>query len=108
MPFFEYNQNNSGGFFKHDDRAGIGYAVIVEANNAREADYRAENIGLYFDGVANDRDCECCGGRWCPAYGDGDPEPLVYGKPPVGGWGLPAYVHYADGRVESYPAPEGR
>lgn len=98
--FFTYNQNNSGGNFHHDKERGIGYAVVVEAHDSIDADNRAENIGIYFDGCASGMDCDCCGDRWCPAYGKGDDEPLRYGKPVTGGWGIPSYIHYLDGRVE--------
>ena len=29
-----------------------------------EANTKACDIGIYFDGVANGADCECCGDRW--------------------------------------------
>lgn len=101
MPFFEYHQNNSGGSFDHSPRAGIGYLVVIEAASADEANTRAESIGLYFDGCAEGMDCDCCGDRWSRAWRDeGTERPESYGRPVEGGWGLPAYVHYADGRVE--------
>ena len=31
---------------------------------AQEADTRAEKFGIYFDGVKNGQDCDCCGDRW--------------------------------------------
>ena len=57
--FYYFNQNNSGGGF--DLKAE---AVIVEANSADEANTIAQTVGVYFDGVAIDEDCECCGDRW--------------------------------------------
>ena len=76
MSFYTYIQNNSGGCFS--DPA---HYVIVEAGSAAEADERAESVGVYFDGVAKDRDCDCCGDRWDRAY-DGKERPEIYGKPP--------------------------
>lgn len=46
MAWFTYNQNNSGGAF-----SGPAF-IIVEANNAAEADARALEHDVYFDGVA--------------------------------------------------------
>lgn len=56
--FYRFSQNNSGGFF-------VGPQVlIVEAASTEEAEARAVAAGVYFDGVAAERDCECCGDRW--------------------------------------------
>lgn len=105
--FYTYNQNNSGGSFSLDEVAGITHYVIVEAYSADDANERAENIGLYFDG---DGDCPCCGDRWYSQWSDkdGDPEPMIYGEPAsayVGTFewmppGKEIVVHYLDGRKE--------
>lgn len=57
--FYEYDQNNSGGFFIEPATA-----VYVEADSAEEADRIAERHGVYFDGVVDGMDCGCCGDRW--------------------------------------------
>lgn len=67
LKWFEYRQNNSGGAFHVDADAGIGHYVWVQALNADEANRRAEQIGLYFDGEG---DCSCCGDRWSDAWSD--------------------------------------
>lgn len=114
--FYDYNQNNSGGSFHYDESAGISHCVIVEADDARHADYLAERIGLYFDGSG---DCQCCGDRWSSKndsyYSDkGSESPSIYGEPIQFGvpfkttgsyaykWidGYEAFVHYADGTVK--------
>ena len=59
--FYEYRQNNSGGIFDYDSNAGISVTVYVEAYSPEQANCRAEEIGLYFDGYG---DCDCCGARW--------------------------------------------
>lgn len=59
--WFVYSQNNSGGSFHYDETAGISHRVYIEADDAAHADYRAERIGIYFDGW---QDCNCCGNRW--------------------------------------------
>lgn len=111
--FFTYNQNNSGGSFQFDEKAGISHYVIIEANTAEEADNRAEEIGLYFNGVDQDLDCPCCGDRWYPTFDSGDEIPSVYGEPVAinSKMDLPEYnfkwmknkpetfIHYLDGRV---------
>lgn len=107
--FFEYSQNNSGGDFVYDLERGIGHYVIVEAYNGKDADRRARSIGLYFDGVRDCRDCDCCGDRWSEAYGKGTPDPSHYGEAlemaeddfRIGHVaGRPyVFVHYIDGRV---------
>jgi hypothetical protein len=64
--FYHYRQNNSGGQFIIDDSVTVN--VYIEANSSREADYKATDIGIYFDGVNKGMDCECCGDRWYGAY----------------------------------------
>ena len=56
--FYRYMQNNTGGFFVGPQE------LIVEASSPEEAEARAVAAGVYFDGVAAERDCECCGDRW--------------------------------------------
>jgi hypothetical protein len=57
-----YIQNNSGGSF-----IGI-KVIIIEADSLEEADSIAESHGVYFDGVEEGKDCDCCGDRWYRAY----------------------------------------
>lgn len=101
--FYTFHQNNSGGSFTHDPVRGVGYAVAIEAHSADDANTIAERVvGIYFDGVHDDRDCPCCGDRWSRAgESDGYTSPCRYGEgdPLVGGWGYPAYVHRLDGTV---------
>jgi hypothetical protein len=77
--FYDYRQNNSGGGFDIDHDKGIGHYVIIEATDAADADRRAENIGVYFEGTYEGRDCECCGDRWYNTNGEGTEEPSLYG-----------------------------
>jgi hypothetical protein len=103
--FYHYPQNNSGGSFSFNKEFGVTHHVIIEADSAKEADDRGEEIGLYFDGRG---DCPCCGSRWDRAWeGDGEDEPLVYSTRPSQLTGLkwmePGHevaVHYKDGRLE--------
>lgn len=73
MPFYYYNQNNSGGSFD----AEYGYGLYVEANTAAEADARATEVGVYFNGCDDGRDCSCCGDRWHEADGEPDAENVL-------------------------------
>lgn len=79
MAYFTYNQNNSGGRFVRNDR--VAEVVIVEASSASEANLRAMDVGIYFDGCSKEMDCPCCGDRWYSQWSDdGTDLPEVYGK----------------------------
>lgn len=71
--WFTFNQNNSGGSFHVDEN--VSEYVIIQAENADQANRLAEKVGLYFDGVG---DCDCCGRRWHEVYDDGTEEPEIY------------------------------
>lgn len=73
--FYEFRQNNSGGYW-------IGAkTVIIEADSAIEANEIATTASespIYFNGVSLGRDCECCGSRWYPLWED---DKGVWGDP---------------------------
>ena len=95
--FFTYRQNNSGGSFIENDKMGV--FTIIEAANARDANRKAETIGMVFDGVAKEVDCECCGDRWREADDrDGNTVPTIYGEPYIGTDGL-YHSEYGDSSV---------
>lgn len=108
--FWHFNQNNSGGIFDFDEFSGITVNVIIEADSFNQANSRAEEIGLYFNGCDTGVDCPCCGNRWYPAYDEGDIEPMYYGQSVkeaviTYNWvtkGKEICVHYLDGRKEWY------
>lgn len=62
MKFFNFYQNNSGGYFIKDDF--VDEKVIIQAKDHHEANDKALSLGIYFDGVMKGIDCECCGDRW--------------------------------------------
>lgn len=110
--FYTYVQNNSYGVFDVNDN--VKHYVIIEADSAKEADEKAESIGLYFDGVKKDIDCPCCGDRWDKAD---DPDFGINGKKKPEIWGRSvleyfkengkflkeeAIVYYKDGKVEVF------
>lgn len=106
MPYFEFRQNNSFGHFEHDPHLGIGHCVYVEGDNADDANMRAKEIGLYFNGCDLGIDCPCCGDRWSEAWGLGTPDPRRWeeedGPPPTGAWGMNSYVHHKDWSFDTY------
>lgn len=92
--FYQFTQNNSGGYFHEDPSKGIGRYIIIEAESEDDAIIRAESIGLYFDGSG---DCPCCGNRWS-SYIEGDEFPEVYGQRymPTDGQS-DTFIHFLDG-----------
>lgn len=54
-----FPQNNSGGRWQ-----GPAEAVFIEADTCEQANDRAEETGIYFDGCAREIDCGCCRDRW--------------------------------------------
>lgn len=95
--FYTVTQNNSGGFFDHEPAHGIGYALCVEATNPAHAEQRLQEI---VDNYPASRSCSCCGDRWSWWLEEGSEAPSLYGEPLTGGWGIPSYIHYLDGRIE--------
>jgi len=77
MAFYHFSQNNSGGHFSGPPH------VVIEAINASEANYIAQQNDIYFNGCASGIDCTCCGDRWYEKWsdGDGNDQPCVYGEP---------------------------
>lgn len=77
MPYFQFDQNNSGGFYTPETP----HHVIVKAANPDEANrIAASRTPVYFDGVDRGLDCFCCGDRWTRAWEEeiGTPKPMVY------------------------------
>lgn len=97
--FYTYDQNNSGGCFDIDHDRGIDCFVIIEAESADHADSRAEMIGIYFNGVNDGLDCECCGDRWYPTSEWAATDiPMIYGGDPFE-TPYDGYVHMLDGQI---------
>ena len=64
MSYFKFRQNNSFGHF-------VGTPLVfVQADNASDANSIAQDHGVYFNGVADGLDCDCCGDRWFPVSDD--------------------------------------
>lgn len=80
MKFWEISQNNSGGSFDVDSK--VCHRMIIEAETEEQATQIAEDLGCYWNGVEDGRDCECCGDRW---YGV-DEVNIDYINKKLGGW----------------------
>lgn len=59
---YVYDQNNSFGVFDVSDK--LAPYVVVEAFTVDEAIEIGLNLGIYFNGVDEGIDCDCCGDRW--------------------------------------------
>ena len=44
--------------------AKLCHRLFIEAESANMANAKLEDFGGYFNGVEDDRDCDCCGDRW--------------------------------------------
>jgi hypothetical protein len=104
--FYAFNQNNSGGSFIMDDN--VAHFVIIEADSVDAACDKAEEVGIYFDGIDKGYDCECCGDRWYQPW-DSEETPMIYGQDPADYEDMwtpegkaYAYVYYKDGTKRSY------
>lgn len=75
--------------------------VLIQARSAKEANVKAEEVGLYFNGADDELDCPCCGDRWYPQTSDknGTATPKIYGKSPSQyecEWSTHAIAYYAN------------
>jgi hypothetical protein len=107
--FYHFSQNNSGGKFNLDEDNGIAQHVVIEAIDYDDANRRAEDIGIYFNGCRKKIDCKCCGDRWnevseYDCNGHQSKVPTVYGKVLDDSYNddYDCYVHYMDGTIVKY------
>ena len=106
--FYTFNQNNSGGAFVINDR--VCHFVIIEADTAEQANDKAEDIGIYFNGVRAEIDCSCCGDRWYSQWHEdaGEETPTIFGGQPSEYSSFAKVnevycrVYYKDGIVKEY------
>lgn len=117
--FFTFDQNNSYGKFVITEDPAIAPYMIFEAVSAADANLWASVYGLYFDGVADGRDCNCCGDRWSEQWSDdrGEDVPLIYGEPITASTSirwlvkpgqLYTVVVYANSNIIKYRRPENK
>lgn len=100
MKWFEYDQNNSGGYFIRNDT--VADKIFIEAENADTANCKAIDITEDYSDF-----CECCGERWSfhNDDNDGTDEPMIYNTKVRDGFGSfyhDGYIllHHANGTVE--------
>jgi len=65
---YSFDQNNSGGYYCKP-------AQNIIVKDARDEDHAIEialAAGMYFNGVADGVDCDCCGDRWYPMANEYD------------------------------------
>lgn len=74
LSWFGFDQNNSGGYYRGPK------FIAVQAKDAVEANKRAVESGeIYFNGVYDEIDCDCCGDRWYEVEEDeASPEPTRF------------------------------
>jgi len=98
MKFFEFCQNNSGGYWDK----GFPGSVIIEAQDHLHANKLAEAKGIYFNGCEIERDCSCCGDRWSEVWErDGYDVPSHY-REPLDEDDKGIVVYYINGEVKKY------
>jgi uncharacterized protein YjbJ (UPF0337 family) len=111
--FYGFLQNNSGGSLDIDDQFAV--LMIFEADSADEANAKAAEVGVYFDGCDVRKDCPCCGDRWSRVTkSDATDAPILdvdqgrryeWCRTPEGK--AYAYVHYKDGTRNAHIKIEG-
>lgn len=106
--FYNFAQNNSGGYFVEDLEKGICEEVIIESESHQKAWEKLNKIGDDVDGFYNY--CSCCGPRWSD-YDDGSTnEPEIYGKPvdkiKKGMFRNKVSIHYLNGSIKNIEFPE--
>lgn len=101
VKYYNFSQNNSGGYFYTNDDYGISEEVIVAAGSPEEAVERLSGIG---DKIGSDfySYCSCCGERWSlySEFLDGTKSPEIYGEKlsecTAGSFRNVVYVHEDD------------
>jgi hypothetical protein len=100
MAFFMWSQNNSGGHFVVNEN--LTWRVVIEADTYEQAEQKAFDLGVYYNGCDDDRDCSCCGDRWYRGKEwdakDQTLEEYLQDYADEYGWESPSVIiHYADG-----------
>lgn len=95
LKWYEFDQNNSGGHFITNDK--VCHRLWIEAESHEEAVEKAEELGCYWDGVANSIDCPCCGDRWGKSYD----VPIDFAKYDEKGYSVQVYeISHPDAEAE--------
>lgn len=62
LKFFEWSQNSPGGSFDVDNK--ITHIIIIQSKTYEDAEKKAFELGVYYNGSSEGIDCSCCGDRW--------------------------------------------
>lgn len=108
MRFYEWTQNNTYGHFEVDEN--ISHRVVIEADSYEQAEDKAFDFGIYYNGVEDQMDCDCCGDRWYDGREltdrslDGKTiDEYLQDLADQYGWEDPdIIVHYADGTKKTF------
>lgn len=84
MKFYEFTQNNSGGYFDVDEN--VSHRVIIEAETEEEAEEKFRPMIENQSGS-----CECCGERWWVSA-----EEVELERYKTDGYSATFYTHYKD------------
>ena len=57
---YSFHQNNSFGVYHHPAKN----IIVKDARDVEHAKEIALSAGMYLNGVASGKDCDCCGDRW--------------------------------------------
>lgn len=101
LNWYRFDQNNSGGSFVENDM--VCHNVLIQAANADAANAKAIEVGIYFNGCSDGRDCDCCGDRWHEtnyplSIGDRSPPQYALEEYSKWSWTDPvAILYYANG-----------
>lgn len=104
--FYNFSQNNSGGYFINDDKNGVCEEIIIEAENVENALKRLSEIGKKVQNFYSY--CSCCGERWSDWLdeSDGKKFPSIYDVPiedvTKEMFRDRAFVHYIDGSFKEF------
>lgn len=105
--WFEFDQNNSGGYCERDDF--VSDLVYVQANTAAQAEDIMREL---IDKACAWNYCDCCGERWSFYSIEGYEVPTHYGKPVTEGVDLfykTGYIlfHGLNGRTLKWSGKQG-
>lgn len=85
LKFYEFNQNNSGGYMDVDNN--VAHRVFIEAESQEQA------IAKFEPMIENQSSsCPCCGDRWS-SY---DPDEVELNRLSIKGYPVGVYTHYKD------------
>ena len=112
MRFYTYRQMNCYGAYETALELGIGLNVIIEAADAKAANEKARELGLFLDSG-----CDWCD-RWTSRDEKYDDEGTIVPSTSCGlpiwakvnahhSYQLPSFIHWANGEITKIDHPAG-